>query len=568
MRTFAELLTTYTARTGVTDAELARAVGVQRQTIFRWKEGLVARPRSAEDVLHCASKLRLTSEERDELLIAAGFPPVGNDEVSNLSRNKLAGPGGVAAAPSGIPLTETLTTAASVSTALAPHRRAARSPRFWAVFAGGALLAIVLALMFLWTRRPDYPQARPGETLIAIGQFANYTGGAQGYNVTGRVREALERELTADRQSAVRAASWPDVIPDATAARAVARRSGAALVIWGEYDSGRVVARLTAAEPGAEASELRVEKLAASPGDLPTAINGDLPEEIRYVALLTLGQLYIDRGDLTRARAILEQAAARPPADATALTGLYFLLGYASQRGEPADLDAAIEYYGQVLAWHPDNLAAHNNRGLAYLGRGAPGDAASAVADLTEVIAALPEDGATYNNRAAAYLQLGGAENLARAVADCDRAIALTPDSPEATFNRGLAHVRQANRPAWQADFARVQALAPDHPGLQEALCWAYTLDGEPEVALPYCDKAIALNSGGPGRDSRGIAYAQLGRFTEAITDFEAYLASLRQEDPTRHDRELARYQTWLAALRAGQNPFDQATLDQLRREP
>ncbi len=75
MRTFAELLSEYMTRTGVSDAELARAIGVRRQTIFRWKEGLVARPRSAEDVLRCAAKLRLTAEERDRLLLAAGFPP-------------------------------------------------------------------------------------------------------------------------------------------------------------------------------------------------------------------------------------------------------------------------------------------------------------------------------------------------------------------------------------------------------------------------------------------------------------------------------------------------------------
>jgi hypothetical protein len=59
-----------------------------------------------------------------------------------------------------------------------------------------------------------------------------------------------------------------------------------------------------------------------------------------------------------------------------------------------------------------------------------------------------------------------------------------------------------------------------------------------------------------------------LGRLTEAIADLEAYSASLRQKDPARHDRELARYQTWLTALRAGQNPFDRMTLEQLRREP
>jgi len=567
MRTFAELLTAYTARTGVTDAELARAVGVQRQTIFRWKEGLVARPRSAEDVLHCASKLRLTPAERDELLIAAGFPPIGHAPESNGSRGEMADPGSAAAGPP-LPPAETIATGAAHPAEPQPGRRVARWPRPWIIVGGAALLVIVLSLVFLWVRQPDYPRARAGETLIAIGQFANYTGGAQGYNVAGRVREALERELTADRQSTVRAAAWPDIIPDALAAQAVARRSGAALVIWGEYDSGRVVARLTAAQPGIKPDALRVEKLAASPGDLPTAINGDLPEEIRYMALLTLGQLYVDRGDLARARSILEQAAARPPADATALAGLYFLLGYASQRGEPADLNAAIDYYGQVLALSPNNPAARNNRGLAYLRRGGPGDAASAVTDLTAVIAALPEDGTVYTNRAAAYLQLGGAENLARAVADCDLAITLASDAPEAAFNCGLAHVRQANRAAWQADFARLQAMAPDHPGLQEALCWAYTLDEEPETALPHCDAAVARNPGGPSRDSRGIAYAQLGRFTAAIADFEAYLASLRRADPARYDRELARYQTWLAALRAGQNPFDRATLDLLRSEP
>ena len=51
------------------------AIGVQRMTIFRWKEGTVARPRYREDVLRIAAKLRLTPVERDELLLAAGFPP-------------------------------------------------------------------------------------------------------------------------------------------------------------------------------------------------------------------------------------------------------------------------------------------------------------------------------------------------------------------------------------------------------------------------------------------------------------------------------------------------------------
>ena len=68
MQTFGELLTEYMRRTGISDSELARSIGVQRQTIFRWKEGSVARPRIREDVLHCATRLRLSPEERDLLL--------------------------------------------------------------------------------------------------------------------------------------------------------------------------------------------------------------------------------------------------------------------------------------------------------------------------------------------------------------------------------------------------------------------------------------------------------------------------------------------------------------------
>ena len=75
MRTFAELLTEYIERAGISDSELARSIGVRRQTLFRWKDGQIQRPRYRDDVLRCARRLRLTPEERDLLLTAAGFSP-------------------------------------------------------------------------------------------------------------------------------------------------------------------------------------------------------------------------------------------------------------------------------------------------------------------------------------------------------------------------------------------------------------------------------------------------------------------------------------------------------------
>ncbi|MFO7634726.1 MAG: helix-turn-helix transcriptional regulator, partial [Caldilinea sp.] len=75
MPTFGELLNQYIERAGITDAELARSTGLQRQTIFRWKEGVTARPRYREDVIRIAARLRLSPSECDTLLLAAGFPP-------------------------------------------------------------------------------------------------------------------------------------------------------------------------------------------------------------------------------------------------------------------------------------------------------------------------------------------------------------------------------------------------------------------------------------------------------------------------------------------------------------
>ena len=82
MRSFSELLTEYTRRAGISDSELARSIGVRRQTIFRWKEGVVSRPRHRGDVLALAKRLRLTPEERDELLLAAGFRPEAQPQAS------------------------------------------------------------------------------------------------------------------------------------------------------------------------------------------------------------------------------------------------------------------------------------------------------------------------------------------------------------------------------------------------------------------------------------------------------------------------------------------------------
>jgi transcriptional regulator with XRE-family HTH domain len=74
-KSFGKLLIESMRLAGVSVDELAREVGVERSTILRWRTGQVKRPRYRSDVLRCAQPLKLTPEETDKLLSAAGFRP-------------------------------------------------------------------------------------------------------------------------------------------------------------------------------------------------------------------------------------------------------------------------------------------------------------------------------------------------------------------------------------------------------------------------------------------------------------------------------------------------------------
>ncbi len=265
------------ARTGIGDAELARRIGISRRlTLVRWKVGVTSRPRHREDVARCADLLRLTPEERDELPLAAGFSP--GDEAAPAMSQASSPP--EAAAPT-FP-------APAEEPANASRRRPPRS--LWAYVSAAALLVVVLGglVAFRLLRSAPYPAAAEGESLIVMAPFVNYTGGQHGFNVHGRLKDQIDREVLAARLSDVRTAEWPDEIAGEAVAVAVGLRSGAKIVIWGEYDSGRVVAYFTMPGNRSEPHDQQVVDLATSPSELPATINVGLAEEVRYAALLTL----------------------------------------------------------------------------------------------------------------------------------------------------------------------------------------------------------------------------------------------------------------------------------------
>ena len=259
MPTFADFLNEYMGRTGIPDAELARRMEISRLTLIRWKEGVTTRPRHRDDVLRCAQVLRLTPEERDGFLLAAGFAPenvlpqeeaepVETSETPETAGRKRAGPRGFLrqrAVLMGLAAALVMLVAAgSLVAAMLPEAAPGPTPQ-------PTLPPEVAPTLPPTVGAPAEPTPPPGTVLepktstIVIAPFLNYAAGQQGFNVRGRIRNEVEREIGAAGVRNVEVEEWPEPISNEKAAADAALESGATILIWGEYDSGRVVAILT-----------------------------------------------------------------------------------------------------------------------------------------------------------------------------------------------------------------------------------------------------------------------------------------------------------------------------------
>jgi hypothetical protein len=120
---------------------------------------------------------------------------------------------------------------------------------------------------------------------------------------------------------------------------------------------------------------------------------------------------------------------------------------------------------------------------------------------------------------------------------------------------------------------------AIEHPraaGFANRLCWNSSLGGVAEEVVGTCEQAVELASEQEKPfhvDSRGLNRALTGDTAGAIEDFQFFVEQLRDIDPENEEmasaiaEAIAPREAWIAALEAGKNPFDEATLEDLREE-
>jgi len=104
---------------------------------------------------------------------------------------------------------------------------------------------------------------------------------------------------------------------------------------------------------------------------------------------------------------------------------------------------------------------------------------------------------------------------------------------PLAHYNRSVSHGQKQQYADMITDLDRVMLLKPDFPEAYNALAWllatakdARYRDGERAVEL--ASRAIALKDDVNFRDSLAAAYAEAGRFAEAVAEQDRAIATLR----------------------------------------
>ncbi len=595
MENFNQLLNEYIQRAGISDSELARTIGVSRQTIFRWREGLTSRPRHRDDVLVIAKKLRLTPEERDKLLLTAGFRPEAVEDLLPQSSDE-----GDAAPPesadidrsdepeAGVATVEveapTLSTPVPATQHAEPEpiiqsqpkeiRRVINQP----LVVGGLIGVVILATVIfggLWTDNPPPPTPIPTQReVILIPRFVSSAENPIDDTLNEQVAEQLQSELAEFEWLDAEIDTWAEPIGLQEDALQLGQSRGATLVMYGaQDDTGQIVIEFAQpAAPETFANPTLRQHIVQAQG--VTVDDEQFVAQLSALSLIGLGQRLLHQKQPDQAISLFNEVNDSIMDDLTLNNKSHalnqFHLGIAHQSATPPALNQAIAAYDDAIKLWPEMVSSRLNRSAAYTARNQAGDLALALADAEAVLDTHPNWAAAYNNRASILLTTGGERNLTLALADLEQALVLNPDLPEAYLNRAYVHFAQG----WtiedvREDVKQAFKLRPDYGYAFSFLCWGYGLENRPKSALSHCEQALKLQPNEPlFQDSYGLALALQGDYDAAIDNFEAYAAWLKATPETQdRKRDLDRREAWIDALERGENPFTSEILNILRRE-
>ncbi len=220
------------------------------------------------------------------------------------------------------------------------------------------------------------------------------------------------------------------------------------------------------------------------------------------------GLAWVYQGDAQRAEASFRSALAESPSLWTAHNGLGKL---ALDAGDAAQAERHFRHASEL---EPESPVAHSNLGLALVRRRRWAEAAAAFAN---AVRWAPTDAEAWMNLGICHEQQGRLADARQAyegaLAGRRPVGAQTKQSPGGGQTQGIDHRRAANNLAW------LLATAPD----------ADLRDGATAVTL--AEGVVAAGADPGALDTLAAAYAEAGRFTEAVATGERAIAGAGGRD-------------------------------------
>ncbi len=197
-----------------------------------------------------------------------------------------------------------------------------------------------------------------------------------------------------------------------------------------------------------------------------------------------------------------------------------------SQKG---DYDRAVADYTKAIDINPRYTNAYNHRGIAWTQKG---DYDQAIADYTKAIDITPRYANAYNNRGGAWSQKGDYD---QAIADYTKAIDINPRYTNAYRNRGSTWYQKGDYFRAIEDYGKVLELKPSY-WIYNHLAWILATCPDDkyrngEKALQYAKKAVAIKREVISLGTLAAAYAEAGKFGEAVTTQGEVIELLRNDN-------------------------------------
>jgi len=199
--------------------------------------------------------------------------------------------------------------------------------------------------------------------------------------------------------------------------------------------------------------------------------------------------------------------------------------------GHFTDPKLALDYLGKAIQLAPNYGDAYFNRGVAY---GNLGQYHQAIAEYSQAIRLDANQADAFNNRGNEYNNLG---QYQQALGDYNRAIQLDSNNADAFSNRGVVYSKLKQYPKAIEDYKQAIRLDPDHAPAYNNMAWLNAtcpveLYRDGARAVTFSQKAIDLDDEKNilWLDTLAAAYAELGRFADAVKTVERAIKLLPKE--------------------------------------